>query len=155
MQRHLIIPVALGSMALAGAGWFVGIATGSPPATTGTSVTTLTITEKGTVVSVHGAPEVSIIKKKIPARTITRNGKVITLPASTLDVVRTQTRTISHTTPGRTVTSIAAEDGHDHHNHHADSDSDRADDHRHQHGHHLRSSATGSRGYPVERELAD
>ena len=104
MQRHLIIPVALGSMALAGAGWFVGIATGSPPATTGTSVTTLTITEKGTVVSVHGAPEVSIIKKKIPARTITRNGKVITLPASTLDVVRTQTRTISHTTPGRTVT---------------------------------------------------
>ena len=92
------------AVALAGAGWFVGIATGSPPATTVTSVTTLTITEKGTVVSVHGAPEVSIIKKKIPARTITRNGKVITLPASTLDVVRTQTRTISHTTPGRTVT---------------------------------------------------
>ena len=104
MQRHLIIPVALGSMALAGAGWFVGIATGSSPEATGTSVTTLTITEKGTVVSVHGSPEVSIIKKKIPARTITRNGKVITLPASTLDVVRTRTRTISHTTPGRTVT---------------------------------------------------
>jgi hypothetical protein len=103
VQRHLIIPVALGSMALAGAGWFVGIATGSPPAA-GTSVITrtYTVTAKGTVVSVHGAPEVLTVKKKIPARTITRNGKVITLPATTLDVVRTQTRTIS--TPGRTVT---------------------------------------------------
>jgi hypothetical protein len=60
-------------------------------------------------VSVHGAPEVSIVKKKIPARTITSNGKVITLPASTVDEVRThtQTRTISHTTPGRTVTKTS------------------------------------------------
>jgi hypothetical protein len=108
VQRHLIVPVALGSMALAGAGWFVGIATGSSPDAAGTSVTTrtFTVTEKGTVVSVHGAPEVSIVKKKIPPRTITSNGKVITLPASTVDEVRTQTRTrvVSHTTPGRTVT---------------------------------------------------
>jgi hypothetical protein len=104
VQRHLIIPVALGSMALAGAGWFVGIATGSSPASSETSITTRTVTEKGTVVSVHGAPEVLTVKKKIPARTITRNGKVITLPATTLDLVRTQIRTISRTTPGRTVT---------------------------------------------------
>ena len=95
-------------MALAGAGWFVGIATGSPPdPATSVTTSTMTITEKGTVVSVHGSPEVSIVKKKIPARTITSNGKVITLPASTVDEIRTQTRTISHTTPGRTVTKTS------------------------------------------------
>jgi hypothetical protein len=120
--RWAILPGALICLALLGGGAWAGIALGGGSSTV---TETFQVVRSGKVVTVHGVKKVVL-----PAKTITRKGKKVTLPASTqtLDrfsqlppqtVVRsgrtvtvpastiTQTATITQTGPTQTVTTTS------------------------------------------------
>ncbi len=84
-QSHLILPVVLASIALTGIGFAVAamVGTGADAASSST-VSTFTIqsTISGSNVTVvHN--KVKVVKHVVKGKVITRNGKSITLPAST------------------------------------------------------------------------
>jgi hypothetical protein len=93
VDPRFVIPVSLLSLSLFGGGLALGNAIGSSPTTTRTLTYTASYTVKGKVITVNG-----IKKVRVPARTVTRQGKVVTLPASTVDFVQTlPARTVNGT----------------------------------------------------------
>lgn len=84
VDPRFVIPVSLLSLSLFGGGLALGNAIGSSPTAARTLTYTASYTVKGKVITVNGVKKV-----RVPARTVTRQGKVVTLPASTVDFVQT------------------------------------------------------------------
>jgi hypothetical protein len=82
--KHLLLPGIAGILLLFGGGLYFGNMLGSDP-----SAATLITTVKGKVVTLKGKS----VKVVVPPRTITRHGKRVKLPRSTVDVTKTQTQT--------------------------------------------------------------
>lgn len=112
-QSHLILPVVLAAIALTGIGFAIAALVGTGAEASGTSASQITI---HSTVTTPGATITKVATKRIPAKTITKNGKVTTLPAHSVNVYSTitapghnvtNTRTTTHTVTGapRTVTS--------------------------------------------------
>ena len=104
--RTLAVPVVLALVALVGVGWAFGNTLKEK--TPGTpAISSFTTTVKGKVVLVGGKS----IRIRVPAKTVERNGRTITIPAHTVDLTRTTPGgmttidgTVYRTRPGSTIT---------------------------------------------------
>lgn len=121
--RWAVIPGVVACFALLGTGAWVGVMLGSAP---GAVSDTFQIVRSGKVVTVHGvkkvllpartitrkgrtirlpASEVTLTQDRfsaLPAQTVVRSGRTVTLPASTV----TQIDTVTQTGPTQTVTEV-------------------------------------------------
>jgi hypothetical protein len=115
-QSHLILPVVLASVALLAIGFAVAALVGTG-ASAATAASTGTLTYVHTSVQTVNGKPVTVTKqgkvrfkiKHIPAKTVMRNGKVVTLPAHTQQVVETLPgKVVVHkvTAPGKTRTTV-------------------------------------------------
>lgn len=82
VDPRFVIPVTLIALCLFGVGLALGNVIGNDPAGTQTLTFTRSFTEKGVVTTVHGTKTVHV---KTPPRVVTRNGKPVTLPGTTVD----------------------------------------------------------------------
>src|SRR5436853_7493979 len=78
-------------VALFAGGLYLGKVIGDAPAASAAFVTTQTLT--GKVIKVAGKP----VKVFVPAKTIVKNGVVVTLPAHTIDLTKTIAATVVST----------------------------------------------------------
>ena len=86
VPKHLLLPGIAAILLLFGGGLYFGNMLGSDPSAA-TLITTVKV--KGKVVTLKGKS----VKVVVPPRTITRHGKRVKLPRSTVDVTKTQTQT--------------------------------------------------------------
>ena len=85
IDPRFLVPAVLACLTLFGGGLALGNLTGSSPAQTTTVTFSKSFTSKGKVITVNGVKKV-----RLPARTITRKGKVVTIPAQTVNLVQTR-----------------------------------------------------------------
>jgi hypothetical protein len=85
IDPRFVVPAALACLTLFGGGLALGNLTGSSPTRTTTQTERFSFTSKGKVITVNGVKKV-----RLPARTITRKGKVLTIPPRTVNLVETQ-----------------------------------------------------------------
>ena len=114
-QTHLILPVVLASIALLAIGFAVSALVGTGTSVASDSPSTLTyektstITQNGTTSTVVHTLKGKVRTKRIGPRVVTRNGSVVTLPASTERFTNVTTlpgkvRVTTRTTPGKVTT---------------------------------------------------
>ncbi|MGN6379890.1 MAG: hypothetical protein ACTHNU_13130 [Gaiellales bacterium] len=96
VPRWAIIPGVLACIALLAGGAWAGITLGNGSSSTVTD--TIHVVRSGHVVVVSGVRKVAL-----PASTVTRNGRVIHLPAQLVTLTNNQVQTSVSTAPGRTV----------------------------------------------------
>jgi hypothetical protein len=97
IPRHLWFPSAMTVLSLFLGGLYLGKLIGGPPDAGAAFVTTLTV--RGQVVKVSGKP----VRVLVPAKTIIRDGKVIPIPPTTIDLTQAGRTVVSTQTVPTTV----------------------------------------------------
>jgi hypothetical protein len=116
IPRHLWFPSAMTVVALFAGGLYLGKVIGDAPDAGAAFITTLTL--RGQVIKVAGKP----VRVLVPAKTIVKNGVVITVPGRAINLTKTieasVVSTVNNTTTVRqtisvpvTVTSTATDPG--------------------------------------------
>jgi hypothetical protein len=103
IPRTLWFPSAMTVVSLFLAGLYLGTVVGRAPDAGAAFITTLTV--KGKVVKLHGKP----IKVLVPATTIVKNGRVVTLRPRTINLTQRVNQTAATVTDTRRVVSTVSQ----------------------------------------------